>query len=351
VAQYGIAGSRGTLVIERSNDMNPKTLIATTGGGIARARQGADGTWRVAHLLPEQAVRCLTIDRLNPGRVYAGTHGAGVLRSEDAGATWQACGLRGQIVTAVSASPTQPELVYAGTKPAGLFVSSDGGQGWDEIIGFKRIPWRWLWFSPAEAPFIGYVQAIALSPSDPKRLVVGIEAGATVLSQDGGQTWTSHRPGALRDCHTLSFHAWQGDWVYEAGGSGGGAACSVDGGQTWTQPRVGLDRHYGWAVAADPAQPQTWYVSMSPTPFKAHGEQAAEACIYRYEGDHWQRLGGGLPQPLSHMPYALITDPDAPGTLYAGLSNGDLWLSRDCGDTWQLLPVSLGGLHRSLVLL
>jgi len=74
--------------------------------------------------------------------------------------------------------------VYAGTKPAGLFVSSDGGQSWDELIGFKRIPWRWLWFSPAEKPFIGYVQAIAISPSDPGHLMVGIEAGATVLSRD-----------------------------------------------------------------------------------------------------------------------------------------------------------------------
>lgn len=332
------------------NRMDAQTLIATTGDGITRAWCGADGTWRAAPLLAGQAVRCLAVDSLSPGRVYAGTRGGGVLQSEDAGATWKACGLSGRTVTAVAASPTQPGRVYAGTKPAGLFGSSDGGRSWDELTGFKRIPWRWLWFSPAETPFIGYVQAIALSPSDPDRLVVGIEAGATVLSQDGGQTWTNHRQGALRDCHTLTFHARQGDWVYEAGGSGGGAAFSSNGGQTWSQPRAGLDRHYGWAVAADPAQPQIWYASLSPAPFKAHSERAAEACIFRYEGDHWKRLGGGLPQPLNHMPYALITDPRAPGTLYAGLSNGDVWLGREHGNTWQQLPVNLGGIHRALVL-
>jgi hypothetical protein len=331
--------------------MKAKTLIATTGTGIARACQEPDSTWHIVQLLAEQAVRCLAVDRFTSGRVYAGTHGTGVLRSEDAGMTWQACGMSGRIVTAVAASPTQPGRVYAGIKPAGLFVSSDGGQSWDELIGFRRIPWRWLWFSPAEKPFVGYVQAIALSPSDPARLVVGIESGATVLSLDGGRTWTPHRPGALRDCHTLTFHARQGAWVYEAGGSGGGAAFSSNGGDSWAQPRAGLDRHYGWAVAADPAQPQIWYASMSPTPFKAHSEQAAEAYIFRYEGGRWQRLSGGLPQPLGHMPYALITDPDAPGTLYAGLSNGDVWVSRDCGDTWQQLPVNLGGIHRCLILL
>jgi hypothetical protein len=331
--------------------MDAKTLIATTGSGIARASCAADGTWHVTQLLAGQPVRSLAIDGQSPGRVYAGTHGAGVLRSEDGGATWKACGLSGRIVTAVAASPTQPGKVYAGTKPAGVFCSSDGGQSWDELTSFKRIPGRWFWFSPAESPFIGYVQSIALSPSDPGRLVVGIEAGATVLSLDGGQTWTRHRQGALRDCHSLTFHASHGDWVYEAGGSGGGAAFSLNGGLTWSQPRGGLDRHYGWAVAADPAQPQTWYVSMSPTPLKAHSERSAEAGIFRNERGHWKRLGGGLPQPLSQMPYGLITDPNSPGALYAGLSNGDVWLGSDYGDQWQQLPVNLGGIQRAVVLL
>jgi photosystem II stability/assembly factor-like uncharacterized protein len=68
-----------------------------------------------------------------------------------------------------------------------------------------------LWLSPAEKPFIGYVQAIALSPTNPNVIVVGIEAGAVVRSQDGGQIWSDHRRGALRDRHTLVFHATCGD--------------------------------------------------------------------------------------------------------------------------------------------
>lgn len=329
--------------------MDARVLLATTGTGIARATQDTSGAWHVGRWLPEQTVGCLAVDRLRPGRVYAGTQGGGVLRSDDAGATWRASGLSGQTIKALAASPTQPGWVYAGTKPAGLYVSHDGGHIWSEISSFKKIPGRWLWFSPAEMPFIGYVQAIALSPTDPQRLIVGIEAGATVMSLDAGQTWTRHRPGALRDCHSLIFHAKHGDWAYEAGGSGGGAAYSTNGGQTWTQPRGGLDRHYGWAVAASPAEPRVWYVSASRTALKAHSANDAQAYLYRYDGDGWQRLSGGLPQPLPHMPYALITDQSAPGTLYAGLSSGALWMSQNHGDTWQLLPVNLGGIHRSLV--
>jgi len=51
------------------------------------------------------------------------------------------------------------------------------------------------------------------------------------------------------------------------------------------------------------------------------------------------------------MAYALLTDPDAPGHLYAGLSNGDVWHSADYGDSWQKLPFSLNAIHRTMIAL
>jgi len=51
------------------------------------------------------------------------------------------------------------------------------------------------------------------------------------------------------------------------------------------------------------------------------------------------------------MPYALITENGAPGSLYAGLSNGDVWYSDDQGENWRQLPFSLSAIHRALVLL
>ena len=190
-------------------------------------------------------------------------------------------------------------------------------------------------------------------------IVVGIEAGAVLRSTNGGQTWEGHRPGALRDCHSITFHALNGDWAYEAGGTGVGAAFSRDAGKTWRQPRGGLDRHYGWACAADPAHPEVWYVSASPIFAKsqffvpaAHVDGEANAYIFRSAGGApWQKLNGGLPQPLNYMAYALVTDPNAPGHLYAGLSNGEVWHSTDHGDAWTLLPFNLKGIHRTLVML
>ncbi len=250
--------------------MNAKLFLATTGNGIARAVRQADDEWSVELVLSGHDVRCLAADSLNPDVIYAGTQGNGILRSHDRGHTWQPAGLAGHIIKAIAISRIDRNTIYVGTKPALLFVSHDDGGHWTELTTFRKIFSRYFWFSPAEPPFTAYVQAIALSPTDPKTIVVGIEFGAVVQSVDGGTTWTDHRRGALRDCHSLTFHATHGDWVYEAGGTGAGAAVSRDGGATWTQPKAGLDRHYGWACAADPARPELWYISASPSAFKAH---------------------------------------------------------------------------------
>ncbi len=332
-------------------DQTSITFIATTGDGIVRATGTAGAGWQMERLLSGSSVACLAVDPLSTQRVYAGTQGSGVLRSDDGGKTWRSSGLDGRVIKAVAASPIHRGLVYAGTRPACIFVSRDSGDTWTELTGFRRIPWRWLWLSPAEKPFTAYVQAIALSPTDPRRIAVGIEAGATVMSGDGGRKWTRHRKGALRDCHTLTFHATYGEWLYEGGGSGGGNAISRDGGRSWSTLKAGLDRHYGWAVAADPERPEVWYLSASPGPFKAHSDGDAQAFIFRNNGGRWQRLDGGLPQPLDHMPYALLTKPGAPGHIYAGLSNGDIWQSTDYGEHWHKMPVSLNRIHRSMVML
>lgn len=328
--------------------MQGEVFIATTGHGIARAARSPAGDWSVIRSLRDMDVRCLAADPLDPNTIYAGTDKQGVLRSGDRGESWQPAGLAEQHIRAVAASPTQPGVVYAGVKPPALFVSRDKGTSWEELESF-RTQRKWWWFTPAE-PGPEYVQAIALSPTNPDVILAGVEFGAVLRSEDGGQTWVGHRKGALRDCHTMAFHPSNSDWVYEGGG--GGAAFSRDGGRTWSKPRRGLDRFYGWAIGADPARPEVWYASLSPGPGKAHGKKNAEAYIFRSSGGAvWEKLDGGLPQPLDHMPYALISDPDAPGHLYAGLSSGDIWHTSDYGDNWTQMPLNLGSVHRSLVML
>lgn len=329
-----------------------KTFLSINGGTVMRATYRTNGSWSVEQVREGSEITCLAADPFQEDVVYAGTRASGILRSEDRGHSWAAAGFSGQPVKAIAASGLVPGMVYAGTKPACIFLSHDYGKTWNELTAFRKIFSRHFWFSPAEKPFSAYVQGIALSPVNPNVILVGIEAGAVVRSVDGGITWQDHRRGALRDCHSITFHASDGGWAYEGGGSGAGAAISMDAGNTWRQPSIGLDRHYGWACAADPHQPEICYVSVSPSPFAAHGDQNAQAYIFRstVEGT-WEKLGGGLPQPLKHMPYALLTHPSEPGGIYAGLSNGDIWYSSNRGDQWKQLPFNLKGIHRQMIML
>jgi hypothetical protein len=322
-------------------------FLATTGRGIARAtRLPNEEMWQVEVTLAGKDVRCLAADPTHAPTIFAGTQGEGVLRSDDGGQTWKPSGLVGHIIKSLAVSRAAPGTVYAGTKPALVFVSRDGGATWRELDAFRRIASRRFWFSPAEKPFTAYVQGLALSPTDSGVVIAGIEAGAVVRSDDGGETWSGHRSGALRDCHTLAFHSSMGDWVYEGGGTGAGVSISRDAGASWRQPRGGLDRNYGWAVAADCEHPEVWYASLSPGPTKAHSTNNAQAAIFRANGGaDWKKLSGGLPQPLNAMPYTLLTDPANSGHVYAGLSNGQVWQSTDFGDTWTRLAIDFPAVY------
>jgi hypothetical protein len=338
--------------------MNTRIFLATTGKGIARAISKDNGNWQIETSLASQTARCLAADPLNPNIVYTAVDGQGVLRSDDQGQNWQVVGNPGYDVRSLAVSPHQPGLLYAGVRPAGVCISQDSGQSWSELEGFRRIRGRKLWRSPAEPPdWRAYVMGLAVSPSDPQVIVAGVEFGALVRSDDGGRTWTNHRRGALRDCHSLTFHATNGDWVYEGGG--GGAAVSRDGGFTFQRPKTGLERRYGWACAADPKRPEVWYLSASHMPSllrgqfepPAHVYGKSNAAIYRSSGGAaWEKLNGGLPDPLKYMANALFTDPSAPGHLYAGLANGEVWQSADFGDNWQKLDFNLGAVYRLLIM-
>lgn len=329
--------------------MENKIFLATTGNGIARAEFGSNGQWTVKLALDNQNVTCFAADPNNPERIYAGTNGHGIIRSEDQGNSWKPGGMEGQTVKSLAVSPHDGNVIYAGTRPALMHVSEDAGKSWRELEGFRRIPWRFWWFSPAEKPWKAYIQAITVSPTEPDVILAGIEFGAVVRSQNSGRTWSGHRKGALRDCHNLTFHGTNGKWAYEAGGTGGGASYSQDSGLTWRKFKQGLAKNYGVACAADPAKPEIWYVSVAPSPQKAYGDDA-EAYLYRASGGaKWQPIGWD-PHPMKHMPIALVTDPQMQGHLYAGLTTGDVWHSANYGDDWEKLPFNLKGIWRSLMI-
>jgi hypothetical protein len=156
-----------------------------------------------------------------------------------------------------------------------------------------------------------------------------------MYSDDGGESFTDHRPGAERDVHTVAWHPRVEGRAYEA--AGGGAAWSRDGGWTWEPAESGRAHRYCWALAPDTDEPERWFVSAAYGPRQAHGGGPARAGLYRWEGKGpWEPIGAGLPQPLDSMPYALAS---SSSDLFAGLADGRLFHSADRGDSWEELPV------------
>jgi photosystem II stability/assembly factor-like uncharacterized protein len=308
-------------------------LFAATGDAMVRLEE-TDGTWVATRSLEGSGAQCLAVDPNAPDTVFAGLREGGVRRSDDAGATWVDCVLPepGVFSLAVSAADG---TVYAGTEPSRLFASKDKGTTWEALDALLELPSRPTWSFPPR-PWTSHVRWIAPSPHDASLLLAGIELGGLMRSADGGRTWDDHRPGAQRDVHCLAWHPETAGRAYEAGG--GGSAFSVDGGETWTAADEGRDRNYTWALAVDPDDPELWYVSASTGPFAAHGRGDPQAHLYRRrKGEPWSALGGGLPDPLRAMPYALVA---AGGRLFAGLSDGQLWASSDRGNTWSRCVVT-----------
>jgi hypothetical protein len=215
--------------------------------------------------------------------------------------------------------------VWAGTEPSALFVSRDGGETWEERTALQEIPSKPRWSFPPR-PWTSHVRWIAPSPHDPELLLVGIELGGVMRTTDAGASFSDHRPGAQLDCHCLAWHPTAEGRAYET--AGGGAAWSADGGESWEPADDGRDRHYCWALAVDPADPDRWWCSASTGPMAAHGGRDAQARIYRWQDGRWH----ALTDVLSRMPYALLA---RDGVLYAGYADGVIQASEDGGESWE----------------
>lgn len=143
-----------------------------------------------------------------PIRGVTTSHGDGMYKSTDAGATWEHIGLphAGQIARVV-VHPKDPDLVYVavqgqiwGPSERGVYRSSDGGQNWTRV------------------------------------LEVDDETGATDLSMD---------PSNPRILYAAMWEHGRKPWFVKSGGTAGGIFKSTDAGDTWEKLEGGLPELIG----------------------------------------------------------------------------------------------------------
>jgi photosystem II stability/assembly factor-like uncharacterized protein len=285
-----------------------------------------NGTWRSEPVLQRMGVQCVAAAG---AAVLVGTRESGALLSADAGTTWKQIELPEANVLSVAIGAADGAL-YAGTEPSRLFVGRDGGS-WAELTALQDIPSRDRWSFPPR-PWTHHVRWIAPDPHHSERLLVGIELGGLMYTDNGGATFSDHRPGAKRDVHSVAWHPRRDGRAYEAAGDG--AAWSSDGGLSWEAADAGRELRYCWALAVDPSDPDCWYVSAASGPGAAHSARSARGRLYRWSGA-WEELA----LPSDTMPYALsVSD----GELVAAMADGRVFHSPDRGQTWADTGVDAG---------
>lgn len=312
------------------------TLVLATEPALLIARHGS--TWLVEEHLKGESPESLAADPDNPARVYCGTWGNGLWRSDDAGRTWDpvGAGIAHAEITAVAVSPSERGVVYAGTEPSAVFRSENGGETWHELPGLRALPSSGSWSFPPR-PETHHVRWIETDPSVAGRVFVAIEAGALVRTLDGGRTWLDRVREGPFDTHTAATHRMAPGRVYSAAGDG--YFESDDAGESWSRQVEGLQHRYLVGVAVDPADPDAVIVSAASGPFVAYSPRRAEAYVYRKTARRsFQPAMEGLPDGRGTIASRLATRPGEPGVMYAANNHG-VFRTPDAGRTWTPLEI------------
>jgi len=355
----------------RASGRSPETdsavrLFVGTRKGLFIAESDASRRgWRLEgpHLAGYEVYHALP-DPRRQGTVFAAVNhtvwGVHIHASHDGGRNWsllpavpapdsdQGLGELRAIWYLAAGHSSEPDTLYAGVEPAALFVSRDRGDSWHTVEGLNAHPTRESW-QPAKGGLA--LHSIHVDPRGTGRIYAAVSAGGVYRSDDGGVSWKPVNRGVRADylprelpevghcVHRLVLHPARPDRLYQQ--SHCGCYRSDDRGEHWQEITAGLPSDFGYAIATDPADPDTVFVIPEES---SHLRTTVGGAITVYRsrnaGHDWQPLTRGLPRENAYVTIlreAIDTDDLQPCGVYFGTSSGHLFASRDAGDSWELV--------------
>lgn len=319
--------------------------VGSASGGLWKSTSGGTGfdAWSyVSTGYPTLSVSTIAIDAAHPAVMYIGTgeislyhrplvgtpgarasYGMGILKSTDAGLTWNQTSLTWQFsaITAVEKiiiNPLNTNTIYAATSE-GVYKTTDAGGSW--AVSNPVLMAMDVVMNPTDTSLIYSAHGNLNSSPNP-----GI-----YISQDAGATWDLWNGGLPTSNfgRTALAISVSNPSIIVAGitnsnpsnPSAIGLYKSTDLGTTWTKVDstnyVGSQGWYNNAVAVNPRNPDTIYASGFD--------------IYRAtDGRNLLNISSGWVHPDHH---AITFDPTNPSIVYFGCDGG-IYKTTDGGDTY-----------------
>ena len=265
-------------------------LYALSGSSIYQYLDD-DKQWRLVARANQDIIRTTARGNLFPARLYAGGFRGVQMNIE--GETSLVEANRGMnaatLAQDVAVVPAKPSLAYATTR-VGLFRTDDSGNSWTQI-----------------SPSLDDATEVEVDPRSPDNVLAG-SSYTLQKSRDGGTNWKTVRKGGVS---TLAVAPSDPSRMYAAFADAIGK--SSDGGESWTVVSTGLplayySYYYGFtasSLAVDPSDASNVYLGEPSGIFKTNDA-----------GTSWTRI------PDSPFASALAVDPFHPSIIYAGASFG-----------------------------
>jgi photosystem II stability/assembly factor-like uncharacterized protein len=293
--------------------------------------------------LPEApAVRALAVHPQQPEIVYAGTQ-SGVYRSADRGEHWEKVALpdHGLPVWSVLFHPHDPDTILVGCENCEIYRSDDAGEYWVRLPVNVRFPEI---TTAAGANPAKRVLKMDAATGDPDLIYAAIEVGGMLRSQDGGEHWENLSHGQYLNDDTVDMHGvlasrWRPGNVY--GIARAGMFHSADGGDHWRpvplEPLNAKGQVYCRDIREVPGSPRKLWVAAG-----AGFQSDAGVLLHSPDGgETWRRVDMGLKPP--HTMFALAFDERHPAWMACATNGGEVYDSRDGGESWTVLPPPPGG--------